>query len=53
MTKYFIISIAFVILTSCGGKQKEAEALAEKEFMGTKGNEGKKEEWLKCIIPKN
>lgn len=28
------------------GKQKEAEALAEKEFMGLKSNEGKKETWL-------
>jgi alpha-L-fucosidase 2 len=28
------------------GKQKEAEALAEKEFMGVKSNEGIKTEWL-------
>ena len=27
------------------GKQKEAEALAEQNFMGTKSSEGKKEEW--------
>ncbi|WP_462254601.1 glycoside hydrolase family 95 protein [Ferruginibacter sp.] len=32
------------------GKQKEAEALAEKQFMGLKSNEGKKEEWLKNIL---
>ena len=32
------------------GKQKEAEALAEKEFMGTKSNEGKKEAWLKNVL---
>ncbi len=32
------------------GKQKEAEALAEKEFMGTKSNEGKKEAWIKNIL---
>jgi alpha-L-fucosidase 2 len=32
------------------GKQKEAEALAEKEFMGTKSNEGKKEEWTKTML---
>ncbi|MGB3007578.1 MAG: glycoside hydrolase N-terminal domain-containing protein [Chitinophagaceae bacterium] len=32
------------------GKQKEAEALAEKEFMGTKSNEGKKEEWIKNVL---
>ena len=35
------------------GKQKEAEALAEKEFMGTKSNEGKKEEWLKNVFKNN
>ncbi len=28
------------------GKQKEAEALAEKEFMGLKSNDGKKQEWI-------
>ncbi len=32
------------------GKQKEAEALAEKEFMGTKSNEGKKADWLKTVL---
>src|SRR5436190_1154225 len=32
------------------GKQKEAEALAEKKFMGTKSNEGKKEAWLKAVL---
>ena len=32
------------------GKQKEADALAEKEFMGLKSNEGKKTEWLKKIL---
>jgi alpha-L-fucosidase 2 len=32
------------------GKQKEAETLAEKEFMGTKSNEGKKEAWLKMVL---
>jgi alpha-L-fucosidase 2 len=32
------------------GRQKEAEALAEKEFMGTKSNEGKKEAWLKAVL---
>jgi len=32
------------------GKQKEAEALAEKEFMGAKSNEGKKEGWVKDIL---
>jgi alpha-L-fucosidase 2 len=32
------------------GKQKEAEALAEKEFMGLKSNEGKKNEWLKDML---
>ena len=35
------------------GKQKEAEALAEKEFMGTKSNEGKKESWLKTVLEFN
>ncbi len=28
------------------GKQKEAEALAEKEFMGLKSNDGKKDDWI-------
>src|SRR5687767_12261412 len=28
------------------GKQKEAEALAEKHFMGTKSNEGSRAEWF-------
>lgn len=28
------------------GRQKEAEQLAEKEFMGLKGDEGKREEWV-------
>ena len=32
------------------GKQKEAEALAEKEFMGLKSDAGKKEDWLKGIL---
>ena len=32
------------------GRQKEAETLAEKEFMGTKSNEGKKEAWLKTVL---
>ncbi|HEY6505383.1 MAG TPA: glycoside hydrolase N-terminal domain-containing protein [Chitinophagaceae bacterium] len=32
------------------GKQKEAEALAEKEFMGLKSNEGKKAEWVKAML---
>lgn len=32
------------------GKQKEAEALAEKEFMGAKSNEGKKGEWLDKMV---
>jgi len=32
------------------GKQKEAEALAEKEFMGLKSNEGRKAEWLKKVL---
>lgn len=32
------------------GKQKEAEALAEKEFMGTKSAEGNKEAWLKNVL---
>lgn len=31
------------------GKQKEAEALAEKEFMGLKSGEGKKEDWLAAV----
>jgi alpha-L-fucosidase 2 len=31
------------------GKQKEAEALAEKEFMGLKSNEGKNEEWVQKV----
>lgn len=29
------------------GKQKEAEKLAEEQFMGLKSNEGKKSEWVK------
>ena len=32
------------------GKQKEAEALAEKEFMGLKTNEGKKADWVKDML---
>ena len=32
------------------GKQKQAETLAENEFMGMKSNEGKKEEWIKGIL---
>ncbi len=32
------------------GKQKEANALAEKEFMGLKSNDGNKGEWLKKIL---
>lgn len=32
------------------GKQKEAEALAEKEFMGTKSDAGKKDVWIKNIL---
>ncbi|HMU09701.1 MAG TPA: glycoside hydrolase N-terminal domain-containing protein [Ferruginibacter sp.] len=32
------------------GRQKEAEALAEKEFMGTKSNDGKKDAWLKTVL---
>jgi len=32
------------------GKQKEAEALAEKEFMGLKSNEGKKNQWVNKIL---
>lgn len=32
------------------GKQKEAEALAEKVFMGLKSNHGQKEEWVKNIL---
>jgi alpha-L-fucosidase 2 len=35
------------------GRQKEAEALAEKEFMGTKSNEGKKEAWVKTVLQFN
>ena len=35
------------------GKQKEAEALAEKEFMGLKSNEGAKAEWQKKIVELN
>jgi alpha-L-fucosidase 2 len=31
------------------GKQKEAEQLAEKEFMGLKSNEGKKGEWFAAV----
>jgi len=32
------------------GKQKEAEVLAEQEFMGTKSNEGAKEQWTKNML---
>lgn len=32
------------------GKQKEAEALAGREFMGTKSVEGNKEVWLKKVL---
>ena len=32
------------------GKQKEAEALAENEFMGLKSNEGQKDTWLQEMI---
>ncbi len=32
------------------GKQKEAEALAEKQFMGLKSGEGSKENWLTKIL---
>lgn len=32
------------------GKQKEADALAEKEFMGLKSDEGKKTDWLNKIL---
>src|SRR5690348_4295295 len=32
------------------GKQKEAEALAEKEFLGTKSDEGLKEIWTKNVL---
>jgi alpha-L-fucosidase 2 len=32
------------------GKQKDAEALAEKEFMGTKSDEGFKEIWTKNVL---
>ena len=31
------------------GKQKEAEQLAEKEFMGLKSNEGKRMEWVNMV----
>ena len=31
------------------GKQKEAEQLAELHFMGSKSNQGKKEEWFKKV----
>ena len=31
------------------GKQKEADALAEKEFMGLKSREGEKQDWIKKI----
>lgn len=31
------------------GKQKEAEALAEKQFMGLKSNEGSRDQWLADI----
>jgi len=31
------------------GKQKEADALAEREFMGLKSNEGKRDEWVSKI----
>jgi alpha-L-fucosidase 2 len=31
------------------GKQKEAEQLAEKEFMGLKSNEGKRSEWVTAV----
>lgn len=32
------------------GKQREAETLAEKEFMGLKSNEGAKAEWVKAML---
>src|SRR6476469_9901391 len=32
------------------GKQKEAEALAEKEFMGLKSNEGQRDDWNKKVL---
>jgi alpha-L-fucosidase 2 len=32
------------------GKQKEAEALAEKEFMGLKSDDGKRDTWVKRIL---
>ena len=32
------------------GKQKEAETLAEKEFMGLKSSEGKKDEWVRNVL---
>src|SRR5687768_14196123 len=35
------------------GRQKEAEALAEKEFMGLKSDEGVKTEWLKKMLSLN
>ncbi|UYQ95555.1 glycoside hydrolase N-terminal domain-containing protein [Chitinophaga horti] len=35
------------------GQQKAAEALAEKQFMGLKSNEGKREEWLKSVLSTN
>lgn len=31
------------------GKQKEAEALAEQQFMGLKSSEGKRDEWVKKV----
>ena len=35
------------------GRQKEAEALAGKEFMGLKSDEGLKTEWLKKVVELN
>jgi alpha-L-fucosidase 2 len=32
------------------GKQKEAEALAEKEFMGLKSDNGKRDSWVKKVL---
>jgi alpha-L-fucosidase 2 len=32
------------------GKQKAADALSEKEFMGLKSNEGKKDGWIKKVL---
>src|SRR6476660_9594524 len=32
------------------GKQKEAEALAEKEFMGLKSNNGERDSWVKKVL---